>query len=819
MAPAFVAPAADSPLEVEWGGTVVHDSDGDLFAVDMKGGSPIELLGTTTDLMSDMAFSPSGELFGLGGWPWGPSQLYTVEIDFDNPGGFLKTDWIATVNAPGVSNLLLNSLEFGPDGLLYGVGYGWETDGMVEWPTEDHVYVIDTSTGVAQPLLSLDGHRAAGDLTFDEDGTAYTVTDWGTLLAIESDFSGYTEVNTGFSMYWDYYGLTYGPGPAMYGFREAGDAYRINPDDATETYLGTMDHLRLGSVNGAANVYRPPTVLEDVDFLELDDQTPILGELWYRIEAAHDGILTADLPGLGSAQGVDMVLYSRDSAGDLDVLETGDDRVDHFDARADGQYYLQITGVKAGVDVRLTNLVSPTATGVHVFDTQGHDTFECFAGSTYVVMINGVSYQLKTPGVETVEVTFTGTGGSDTAWLTGTTRDDVAALDATTASGSLLSSGFRVDVASVAEIHVDGSGGNDSATMTGTDGDDEARMQLRFVTLTTPVSVLDVSDVEVIQVDAGEGDDRSTFIGSYWAERVFLYPDSGLYQLYIEPDPPTTQAYDFHINTSGIETNTVAGGGGADEAYLYDSAGDEEYRSHPGEATLVGPGYSQTILGFPIVHAYGKEGGHDVAWIHDSTASEKLKGAPTFTLLRGGGFFSRAKFYDEVHAYSTAGGDDLAVFVDSDGDDTFDFSPTESKLQGDGFSIGAEQFERVLARAGSGYDIARLTDSPGANTFRGRSHKAMLYGDGLDLTARRFDEVYAQATPGGGDVAKLHDTPGDDHLEAAGDWARMSINSGILDMLYEVAGFGDVHAYHTEGTDTTDIITPLLYDLDLRGGW
>ena len=791
----------------------------------MKGGSPIELLGTTTSVMADMAFSPSGELFGLGGWPAGSSQLSSVEIDFDALGGYLKTNWIATVYEPGLSDLNLNSLEFGPDGSLYGVGYGWVDDGIFSWPTDDYVYVIDQSTGAADPLLWLGGHHAAGDLTFGEDGTAYTVTDFGTLLAIESDFSRYTEVNPYFSMYGDYYGLTYGAGPKMYGFRDnvrvgEADAYVINPGDATETYLGTMYHERLGPINGAATVFRPPTVLEDVDFLELDDQIPILGELWYRIDAAHDGILTADLPGLGSSGGVDMVLYSRDSAGDLDVLETGDDRVDYFEAAAEGQYYLQITGVQAGVDVRLTNLVSPTATGVQVFDTQGHDRFEYFAGSTYGVTINGVSYQLNTPGVDTVEVAFTGTAGTDTAWLTGTSRDEVAALDATSGSGSLSGSGFRVDVASVAEIHVDGNRGHDSATMTGTAGVDTAVMQLRAATLTTPESFLDVSDVDVIQIDAGEGADESTYSDSYLVEKVYLYPDSGLYQAYFEPGGPMTGTHDFRVGTTGIETNTVTSLRGADEAYLYDSADDDEYRSHPaGEATLVGPGYSQTMIGFPTVHAYGKNGGHDVAWIHDSVSKEKLKASPKFTLLRGGGFYSRAKFFEEVYAYSTVGGKDYAVFADSDGNDTFDFSPTQSKLQGDGFLIQAEEFERVLVRASNGYDIARLTDSPGANTFRGRSHKAMLYGDGLDLTARWFDEVYAQATPGGGDVAKLHDTPDDDHLEAAGNWARMSINTGALDMLYEVAGFGDVHAYHTFGADTTDIIEPLLYDLDLRGGW
>ena len=814
----LLAAASDSPLEADWGGTIVHDDGGDLFAVDMKGGSPVEFLGSVPDVMSDVAFSPSGELFGLGGWPWGPSELYTVELDFDNPGGSLQSDWMGTVYEPGFSNLLLNSLEFGPDGSLYGVGYGWVYDGVFDWATDDYLYLIDTSTAVAEPVLWLGGHHSAGDLTFDEDGTGYTVTDSGTLLAIESDFSSYTEVNARYSAYWDYYGLTYGAGPNMYGFRAARDVYRINPDDATETYLGTMEHPSLGLVNGAASVYRPPTVLEDVDFLELADQTPVLGELWYRIEAAHDGILTADLPGLGSARGVDMFLYSRDAVGSLDELEAGDDRLDYFDAQAGQQYYLQITGVEAGVDVRLANLVSPTATGVHVFDTQGNDEFEYVAGSTYVVTINGLSYELKTPGVDPVEVSFAGTAGSETARLTGSSRADTIELNATTRSGSLEGPGYRVDIGTVAEIHVDGRVGNDSATITGTDGEDEITMGLKYATLTATGSLLDVSDIETIQIDAGEGEDRSTFIGSNWSELVYLYPETGLYHNNIPPDYPSTNPPDYRIETSGIETNTVTGGGPDDVASMYDTDDDDEYRAKPGEATLVGPGYSQTILGFPFVHAYAKQGGHDVAWLTDSTANEKLRATPTISYIRGGGFHNRAKFFDVVHAYSTEGGKDLAVFDDSAGDDTFDFTPTESKQEGDGYSILAEDFERVVVRASTGFDVARITTSTKHNALRARAHKVVFYGGGLDLVARRFDEVYAES-PGGTDLANIHDTLGDDHLEAADDWARLSRNVGGLDLLYHLVGFANVHAYHSEGTDTTDIVNPLLYNLELRGGW
>ncbi len=810
--------AGESPLEADWGGTIVHDDLGDLFAVNMKGGDPIEHLGTMTNLMADMAFSPSGELFGLGGWPDGPSQLSTVEIDFENPGGSLVPNYIGTVYEPGLSTLDLNSLEFGPDGQLYGIGYGWTTDGVFDYPTDDYLYQIDTATAVAEPLLWLGGYAAAGDLTFDEDGTGYTVTDTGTLLAIESDFSVYSTVTFDYAMAVDYYGLTYGPGPEMFGFRGGGDALRINPADGVETYLGTMDHQFLGTVLGAANVYTPPTVLEDVDFLELDDQTPILEELWYRIEPAHDGILTADMPGLGAGHGVDMVLYSLDSAGTLNELGAGVRRIDYFDAAAGEQYYLQITGVDEGVDVRLTNLVSPTATGVHVFDTLGDDVFECVAGGTYDVTINGVLYELNTPGVDVVEVTFSGTSGSDTAWLTGDHGSDTLELDAASGSASVLSDDFSMVVDSVEEIHVDGDNGYDSAVILGTDGVDDIAMQLESATLTSTGAILDVFDIELIQIDAGQGEDESTFTGSAWDEEVFLYPDSGLYRNDVTDLPPGTARRDYYIETLGIETNTVANGGGTDVVSMYDSVGDEVYRTEPGEATLVGPGFSQTILGFPIVHAYAKQGGNDVAWLQDSPVYDKLRGTPTIAYLRGGGYFNRAKFFDEVHASSTAGGNDFVVFSDSAGADTLDFTPAESLLAGNGYSLQAEEFERILVRSGRGFDVANITTGTNHNAIRARAHKVVLYGGRLDLVARAFDEYHVQS-PGGSDLANLHDTPDDDHLEAADDWARLSKNPGALDLLYEVVGFAYVHAYHSTGNDTTDIVNPLLYDLDLRGGW
>jgi hypothetical protein len=800
--PAAIEPAIDAvepPLVVDWAGSVVHDDTGDLFAIDLDDGGPIQFLGTMGAVMFDMAFSPTGVLYGVGGLPTGPSELYRIEIDFDNPGGSLDTTWIGMVSPDGFAGTFLNSLEFAPDGTLYGVGYDW-----AGW---EYVFSIDPSDASAEYVLPLGSYYAAGDLTFDSDGQGYTVTDTGVLLEIESDMSDFHEVD--FTGIYDFYGMTYGPSPTMYGFRQGGDVFRINPADAGLGYVGTFSDPRFGLVLGAATIYHPPVDLGEVDFLELVDESPILGELWYRVEPAHDGIFTADLPPGSSGRNGDLTLYRQDSQGELHVLASGRNRLDFESAVQGEQYFLQVASDKSQVDLRLTNLVQTTADSIVVHGTSGPDTVEYAPGDEHQVTIHDVDYGFRFTGVPLVHMSFTGEGGRDALQLTGTHFDETATLDA--AARTVTVAGFRYDVAAsgVEDASFFGKGGTDTVTLVATDADDDVAIRWQATLVTGPDYVLDVSDVDLIDVDARGGQDESTFAGSLWDDTVTLYPDSGLYL-----------AGTYEVTTAGIETNTVTGGGGTDIAYLRDSAGDETFQSEPDKATLVGPGFSQTILGIRTVHAYGLEGGHDVARLYDSGGNDKLKAEPTFTLLRGGGYFSRAKAFEEVHGYSLAGGSDLAVFVGSPGDEDFLATADYARMTGAAFFCRAKQFEQVLARAGEGgFDVAHLVDSPGNDTLVGKSHKTQLYGANFDVTVRKFDEVHAEATAGGSDIAKLFDTTGDDLFEAAGDVARLSNNDAGLDLLYEVIAFERVRATRTTGVDVAAVTAPTTFVLELVGGW
>ena len=77
------------------------------------------------------------------------------------------------------------------------------------------------------------------------------------------------------------------------------------------------------------------------------------------------------------------------------------------------------------------------------------------------------------------------------------------------------------------------------------------------------------------------------------------------------------------------------------------------------------------------------------------------------------------------------------------------------------------------------------------------------------------ESVNAYATEGGYDEAHLHDSSGDDQLEAAGSWATLS--GGGVSILAEA--FEWLKAISSEGgTDTKDVST-LDYVLETEGPW
>ena len=207
-------------------------------------------------------------------------------------------------------------------------------------------------------------------------------------------------------------------------------------------------------------------------------------------------------------------------------------------------------------------------------------------------------------------------------------------------------------------------------------------------------------------IDAGGGDDRLHVIGSALTERLVLNAGTLQGRLTIGEQ---------QIEIRNFEQVTFEGGGGADRATLFDSAGNDTLESHPDRATLSGVGYQFQILGVPRSYMHGTAGGNDTAFLYDSAGDDQLSVRPQFTSLRTDRTFQLAYGYERVYAYATAGFDS-AELSDSAGDDTMSISSDRSLIAGPGYKVSARGFDSVVGHANSGGDdVARIyvTESGG----------------------------------------------------------------------------------------------------------
>ncbi len=289
------------------------------------------------------------------------------------------------------------------------------------------------------------------------------------------------------------------------------------------------------------------------------------------------------------------------------------------------------------------------------------------------------------------------------------------------------------------------------------------------------------------------------------------------------PSPDQINAVVFH------------GGDGRDRLDATGSAGNETLTTHPGTATLIGPGYVVEASGLEVLHAAAGEGGTDVAHLYDSGVNDRLETWPDRATLRGGGQFVRVAGFDQVYAHATGGGRDTAVLHGSPGGDEFrgDAGNRYARLNGNGYLIRARLFEHVEVLGAGGFDQASLWDSAGNDVFSARQYVSRMHRKtaagtpACEITVRAFDEVHAWATRGGFDRADVYDTIGEDRLEAfqqpgssrpvarlwtsptAGDWAA----------LYETVGFERIRAFGNSGTNRRSIQPDVSDRLVLFGTW
>ncbi len=316
------------------------------------------------------------------------------------------------------------------------------------------------------------------------------------------------------------------------------------------------------------------------------------------------------------------------------------------------------------------------------------------------------------------------------------------------------------------------------------------------------------------------GDDTATLTGSPGTEVARFFPDHG-----------TFGENGFLVTVNEVTTITAFAGGGLDEAYMYDSSGDDEFLARQGYGKLSGEGFVLETFDFMRNYGYSINGGTDEASLKvtsgSSSRSERVKVYPGFVKLMGSDCYNRAKLF-ETTTVEMSGGEDSGVVNATSGVDVLWATKDEIRVARDvalaagappafesmAFDVTITGCERLVARAKGGDDWVELHDSALNDVLIAKPHKIEMMngprsaenverGDEYKITARAYRNMLAIADQGGdGDAAKLYDSgeSGVDIWEAGyldGEtWSKMSSPSRLL---YEVLAFEHVGGYGFNG--------------------
>ncbi len=329
--------------------------------------------------MFDMAFSPTGQLYAVGGPTGSSSQLYRLRVNYTSFGP-VDVELIGAIRVGG-QGVYVNSLDFARDGTLYATGY----DGG----GANALFRIDPVTASAKVVTQLGSYRSAGDLEFDEFGYLYFTTENARLVRVDLNSGNYQDL--GYIVFSDFFGLSYGPGPVLHGFRSNGDVYRIDTQTGLLTYVTRLSHSYLNSVYGAAMIYPGPLNLGPVGIrAPARGATIVLQEMWYRIHNRTRCYLYG-----GNLRqfctNTKVTLYQRQADGTWNEIADAYRRVDQS-VSGPTTFYVQISRAGTVLNVRMANLYKPLGNGALIYGTSSDDTFAFQAGTTYAMTINGLTY-------------------------------------------------------------------------------------------------------------------------------------------------------------------------------------------------------------------------------------------------------------------------------------------------------------------------------------------------------------------------------------------------------------------------------------------
>ncbi len=223
-----------------------HDSDGDLFTVDVTTGET-NVIGRMPAVMFDIAFAPDGQLYGVDGAA--NANLYV--IDASDASGTL----IGSVGAP------INALVFSPAGTLLGA--------------QDQLFSIDLETGTGTPFPEdLGTFSSAGDLAFDAQGRLLlsgplSGNNAPSRLAEINQMTGAVEQEIGEIGFDGVLGLAFGSDGVLYGLsNRTEEVFAIDPVTGLGSSPVSFSDDVVGTFGGSFFEESNRIVINDVSVVE-----------------------------------------------------------------------------------------------------------------------------------------------------------------------------------------------------------------------------------------------------------------------------------------------------------------------------------------------------------------------------------------------------------------------------------------------------------------------------------------------------------------------------------------------------------------------
>ena len=427
-------------------------------------------------------------------------------------------------------------------------------------------------------------------------------------------------------------------------------------DPGGETNTGNLTNPDNQENPGSDKPGSDNTISVTVNQATLDNQHLTEGGKWYAITATNTGTMTFEVMLPSGVSGQHLVIEIGDADGNVTATYTGQSRMD-FAVTAGTTAWVRVsteanTGAIDGAAIRLTNLVQQVGSQIFVIGTERDDMISLTAGTTHLLLINGVRYAFDAGTVTNISID--GRGGNDTIRYTGTDADETVTIDGTVAT--IAGKDYTVGVRNAEYLDIDGNGGNDTLRYYDTSGDDLVTVRTGEISIASSGFFARVEGMAKFFTFAERGGNDSAIL--YDSPDDDTLTVSATYTLF-NSGGTTSQLYSF----KSIVAYSVNGGN--DTATMTDTSGETLFTGSWESMKRFSVNQYVEVRGFAQVNLTNVYGGNNIVRLEDSLGNDTLYIMASGVSLNGSHYGISVRGFDYVHTSAVNGGNNQIMIYDT----------------------------------------------------------------------------------------------------------------------------------------------------------